>query len=1429
MQVNNTDFYSMTTIIKNLFVLFLLFLALGSKAANRTNFRVTRITTRNGLPSNTIRAMVQDAYGFLWFGSSDGLSRYDGYNLIDFNDPAQGKKSRNIGLLYIDKVNQLLWVSSSTYSYNCYDLRAGKFLKFEGGKDQPYSKRFHSSTGEWLWDKQLGVRHAVYERGRIVLHDYTKKNGLLTSSHVTRMTEDRYGNIWVSTQNGLTRIQGNKTMTLLKGKNLEDCMATDKYIVAFCKDNQTFYVVDFKGRVIFSRRITDPTMKVGSLSNAVYWQKRCLYFTNSGTVVFNPHTGSISRPQELQVKDGTIQGDSKGYKMVANQQGELLILPPKGPAKKLLLNKGLKTTNEKKKIFSFAVGKNNMLYISSYGMGLFTYNLLSGQLEQYTAQDSDPVIYSNYIHDILVDRLGDVWLSTEAAGITHLHPIDDYSAQYFYANNKVRGDWTNNFRLVFVDKQGEVMAATKDNNVYRFSSFDGSMKFQRETKAGISHYMIDHAGREWICTRGDGLYVDGVHYGKGLSGHELPTSDLYNAVEDRYGRVWIATWGEGLLLSKWINGRLTMEKQYLMGQYNAQRIHDLELSPEGLLFVGSQNGLYVLDTNKKKITKKDFVAYNSELKNFPGNEVLCLKYAYGSLWVGIMPVGVVKCDFTKGISRMKYQVIDKHNGLADNGVLTISSDSYGAVWVGTGSSLSRIDCKENIVRNFYVSQNPLSNAFAVNGSLEMKDGRLFFGTQEGLLVVHPKKLGSMRPYVKKVSLTDLLINGLSIYNQTDSDLIGQAIQLTKKITLNHDQNSLRINFSTLDFNDEGAQLFQTKLDGVENDWRPATNSNFAIYTHLEPGSYKFHVRAWNGVEWGPETLLAIRISQPWWNTWWAWCFYLLLVGALIVYVFENTRARLRLHQQMKINEQVTEFRLNFFTHITHEFRTPLAIIQSGVSNLVDSKTQKVSKSSVQTVKRGTKRLLRLVNQLMEFRRISTNNRKLHVSEGDIIVFIRDIWQDLWSIANQKGLGYHFVPFDHHYQMLFDHEIVETVVYNLLSNALKYTGNGGNVSMKIALEKGDVDKLIVTVEDNGPGIAPENLNQLFQPFMHGYTSKGGMGIGLYTARKMAESHHGTLVYERVSDEGGSRFIFTLPDDPSVYDEEDISTDVAINVGENAERHADEIISAANIPSLNQQKVAIIEDDTDMMEQMKSMIGYYFKTVGFTNGREGYEGVLREKPSLVLCDLMLPDMDGYEIVRRIKAEPAMKYTPVIMLTALDDEQHQIKGYQAGADDYMVKPCNYHLLIARIIQLIKWSQDNAKSERAALQANDAADDKDSAGQKDNAEKILDSKADKVFHDTVQRIVAENMGNPNFNVDLIAEKMCMGRSKFYGKMRDIFGMTPNKYILNARLTRAAELIVEGRYNISEISSMVGMENQSHFTRCFKAKYNILPSKYKG
>ena len=407
-----------------------------------------------------------------------------------------------------------------------------------------------------------------------------------------------------------------------------------------------------------------------------------------------------------------------------------------------------------------------------------------------------------------------------------------------------------------------------------------------------------------------------------------------------------------------------------------------------------------------------------------------------------------------------------------------------------------------------------------------------------------------------------------------------------------------------------------------------------------------------------------------------------------------------------MDKQLMEFRTGIFTNITHEFRTPLAIIKGAVDKLAIDGS---NKAALQTAERGTNRLLRLVNQLMEYRKISTDNLRLQVEEGDIVTFVRNIYQDFWVMAKQKDIHMTFQPFDRHHQMPFDHEMVEAIVYNLLSNAVKYTPEGGSIDLRMKLEG---EGLKVECADSGPGISEEKQRELFKPFMHGYVSQGGMGIGLYTAHQMAQLHKGSLTYQRT--DSGSLFTLTLPAEDSSYSAEDYRDKSAITSHPSplnsvpsafpagASSHPSPLtpqpstlIREMQPEAYNDLTVAIIEDNPDMADQIRREVGVYFNTVCYSTGQAVLDALtshpspLTPHPSLLLCDVMLPDIDGYEIVKRLRADARTAALPIIMLTALDDEEHQIKAYKAGADDYMVKPCNFRLLIARIMQLIKWSR--------------------------------------------------------------------------------------------------------------------------------------------
>lgn len=1402
-------------------------------AQQKVLYKVRRITTADGLPSNTVHAMLQDKYGFVWIGGTNGLTRYDGYRFVDMNQYGDVHKTytpKHIGLLNIDDTGNFLWTCTSTYHYGCYDLRRGHFFHSEQMVSQEFNKRFYAQDGAWLYDTSFGVRYFRYGEQNLRSYDFTVNNKLLPSNNVATIKEDAYGRKWIATSKGIVVVESFdvskdkfSTKRLLIGKHIISCSVLGEYMVCLSKNDKSCYVFDQSLKQIAQCKLTSPQVKIEDLTDVVTWHSTCFFFTNSTTFQFDLQSKTFNVSQKLQVSNGYCQGRIDGYQLVANREGSLWLLPPKGEMRKIVLQDYFHSTNEKNKIYSFTRDKRGVFFIATYGMGLFTYDFKTNELLHYTAEDDVPLISSNNLLNIFCDASGCIWVSVESAGISCIQPITELDATYYFIDSRKKGDWTNYIRNLFYEKDGQLHVSTKDKQLYRFDKSSSKFIFEKRMTDGIYAYLVDSKGHEWVCTRGDGLYLDGMRYAKDGT-HLLPSNDYYDICEDQYGRIWIATWKAGLLMGKVsADGKFLLERQFLNRDNNENKLHDLELAPDGNLYIATYNGLYAVDTKKQSIDDRDFVCYNTENDKFPNNEVRCLKYSNGYLWAGVVASGVVRCDFKQGLQNMSYSVFGQKEGLVDNDVASISSDRYGRLWIGGGSGLSCLNPQDNSVQRYELGYTIGSNVFSENGSKELSNGDIYFGTENGLLRITPKRPTNHSTKENRAFLTDFLINGVSIYEEKDSLIFDSALYATKDIHLSYQQNSVTICFSNLNFKQLSSQLYQVMLEGVDKDWGRPTTLSYVNYRNLSPGRYLFRVRTLNGNERGEETTLKIIIAEPWYNTWLAWMIYTMIIGLISYYVFRNAKERAHLHRQMIIEKEMTEFRLNFFTHVTHEFRTPLAIIQNAVSQLQDPISKTISKNALQTAQRGVNRLLLLVNQLMEFRKLSTGNVKLGVSRGDIIECLRQVWFDLWSIANQKKINYIFTPFKKQFEMLYDYNHVETILYNLLSNALKYTPTKGTISVKITHDE-VMQHLIVTVEDSGPGVAEEQMKELFKPFMHGYVSRGGMGIGLYNAYQLAKLHHGDLSYKRMSDQGGACFTLILPTDSTVYTTEEYNMLTAINTDSQQKLSDNIIVGMLNADAYNKQIVAIIEDDPDMMRQIQDTVGTYFKTIAFMNGKEGYEGVLREKPNMVICDAMLPDMNGYDIIKRIKEDKTMKHIPVIMLTALDDEEHQIKGYQAGADDYMVKPCNFRLLIARIIQLIKWQQQQA------IEKNSSAENPSDILLKDSvADVVIESRADKKFKENVQMLVVQHMSEPDFSVDVLAQKMCMGRSKFYGKMKEIYGMSPNKYIMGERMRVAAELLIEGKLNIAEISVKIGFTDPSYLNKTFKSFYGVSPSKYKG
>ena len=645
-------------------------------------------------------------------------------------------------------------------------------------------------------------------------------------------------------------------------------------------------------------------------------------------------------------------------------------------------------------------------------------------------------------------------------------------------------------------------------------------------------------------------------------------------------------------------------------------------------------------------------------------------------------------------------------------------------------------------------------------------------------------------------ITDLAINGISIYEAENEQFLTKALNYTREISLPHDKNSLNIHFSNFDYPHIQNAMYQYYLEGIDNTWRPMTSINHTEFSDLNPGSYTLHIRTRIGSnQWSEETLLHITICQPWYNTVWAWCIYLLIICGAGVLYYRSWRRNFELNQQIALEKQMSDFRINFFTHISHEFRTPLAIIQSAVEKMMTKGEGYASKNNINTLSRGTKRLQRLINQLMEFRKINTGNMKLNVEKGEIIGFVRAIFNDLYTVAKQKDVTMNFTPWTSNHEMLFDQEKVETIVYNLLSNAVKYTPDKGIISVKLYLENNIV---FFSVEDNGPGIKPEREADLFKPFMHGYASKGGMGIGLYTAHQMAEIHKGSLTYERSLDLGGSRFCLALPNDAGKYQPEDIIEKKALDDHSIDKDEIEMIVKEMTPKAINNVTVMVIEDDPDMLEQIKSELSVYFHVETFMNGKTGYENIRKIKPALLISDIQLPEMIARAlqfVAMELKAkqqaeEKAQQEKALGQETTLKENAPLEKAEQSS--------CGEVILVKPVKELKK-----------------------------NEPTLLMSTLDKKFKDKLEAIVAQHIGDNNFNVDRLAELLCLGRTTVYNRTKSIMGVSPNIYIQNERLRIAAKLLLEGEYTVSEISEKVGFSDSTYFYKCFKNKFGIAPSKY--
>ena len=1433
------------------------------------------LSTKDGLSCNQVYDILQDKRGYMWFASSNGISRYDGYSFLNFNmlnAPLPKQVQASLGHLHYDPKNDLLWAMTSNFHVACYSILASRFLDYTGKGDylRQYAHCQFDGNVTWLYDETKGIRHIEVAMGQFVCTDYNKLNGHAFAEGASQLFIDAKHHAWVICKGGLYYLDDNLHLQnlmqpqlkvkahVVSGQRVDDKMA-------FFTDRGVCYLFDSNGKLLRKKSMATlfpanfPKDVVKSKAS-IGWNHQWILFTQKATFSLDIRTLEVTKPSDLQMSDALLIEQSHGCSFVSSKSGDLIIFSPKGFCRRINLLEGVKDQGNRNRKYGIYAMSDTRFLIASYGNGAFIYDLNLGVLEHIKAGDGRHLINSDFLTSALIDRNGNIWISQDEGGVACLSKSFNSFMSYLYPSATLQiGSNANAVMRILYDANGTPHLICKNKRKYPFLVSQQSIGAPSDIPYGIYTSYQDSKRHFWEGTRGGGIYVDGKLCLEQGKGDELTINDVYSIAEDKMGRIWLATIRSatdgGMVLTRYNDGAPLRAQRFLSSDPSQNSIHHLCMDTDGLLWMATSGGLCFVDTKEKKISLKSFHRFNMTNEKFPYNDLITVMCtSRGDIWVGGIGSGLLRCRYDDKKDKLTYTQYTTDNGLGSNNVYSILEDPSGNIWVGTENGLARVDIRTGRIDNNIIDEEDVqSNSYQENSALRLADGRLLFGTNNGMVVVDPYKASLARVASATMpTITDVLIDGQSIYKMDEIDGMPST---WKCLRLKNNQNSFTLSFSNFDYAEMGASVYQYYLEGLDKEWNPVTNKNSVNYNGLQPGDYVFHLRSMGrGNQWSKERTLKIHICEPWYNMWYSWMVYLLVVGIIGYYIFRNRKEKFQLNQRMKMEKQVNDFRINFFTHVTHEFRTPLAIIQSAVGKLFDAKTGSVSRASVQTAVRGTKRLSRLVTQLMEFRKISSDGLRLQVLAGvDIIGFVRNIYQDFWYAAKQKDIVMNYQIFEKKYEMTCDRHIVETVVYNLLSNAVKYTPARGEVNIKLEADEAQ-DVLRIIVSDSGAGISEEQQKSLFQPFMHGYVSQGGMGIGLYVAKMMAETHHGSLIYRKSEKMGGAEFVFSIPLSDDCYTSEEYLDTMALadNSGKEQEEQQVEEVKEMLPEALNNVTVAVIEDDPDMLDQIRSELAVFFKVVTYSNGKQGLEGVMADKPALLVCDVMLPDMNGYDIVKKLKSEPEGYALPVIMLTALNDEKHQIRGYKAGADDYMVKPCNFNLLVARIIQLITWSQNlpkasdmeqlvamgevsdgNASASSSVSSSSSASSSCSDTGSKVTRSlevpkaKLVEGVADKNMLKNFDAFVNQHLSDPSFTIDTLAEMMHMGRTKLYGKIKELTGETPNKYIMRQRMKQAGDMLLMGEYNVTDVCYKVGLEDLSYFNKCFKSYYGVSPSKY--
>jgi signal transduction histidine kinase/ligand-binding sensor domain-containing protein/DNA-binding response OmpR family regulator len=1351
--------------------------------AQSYDINFTSLSTKDGLSSNAVTAILKDKYGLMWFGTEDGLDKFDGRNFTVYRqklgDPTS-LQANEILALHEDKEGNL-WIATSGGSLSLYDRKKDAFTTFPANRGQ----------------------------------------NSIANSVIRSVSSDYLGRIWIASYSGVN-ILDPKTKHIASFPVITDSSrppATRQYISVF-EDSKKL-------------------MWIG---------------TTEGLFQYNPKNRSLtqflhSRENPASLCGNNVNGiieDKKGNLWIGTSEGLSMLKAGTNYFINYRQTNGVLNSNF---ISSLAVDGDKLWVGTSEGL-----DILDTQTGKVVAFKPDfrnnHSLDAKSVRCIFIDKQGVYWIGTYQGGV---NKYDSNLNLFNYIQSNIFDEKGLNASIVTSfaeDKSGNVYVGTEGGGLDLFDRKTNlfqhiGIQSKRKGSAGppiILNLLMSRKGHLIIGTYNDGLFVfDPASRAykqlmKGPNIGDLASDDIFCVTEDSKGNIWAGTNGEGInvlspenkvIVRYTPNPRFSNDVKLPINGY----IRDIEQDKDGNVWIATHGGgIAVLEPASGK-----FTIYNTTNSKLPNDKVFSfLEDSRGNMWIGTKGGGVSL--FNK--QTKDFTTFSEKDGLQNSTIYKILEDTKGLIWVSTNTGISSINIRTREIENFNYHNGVQNNNFVRGAGLRLSNGELFFGGLEGFNYFNPANLKKNKA-VPTVLLTDLRISNRSVAPAEDGP-IKEQISVAREINLDYKQN-FALSFVGLNYTAPEQNQYAYKLEGFDKDWNYVGNSTTASYTNLDPGEYTFRVKASNndGV-WNNEgTSIKIYVHPPFWLTIYAYIFYGLAFIGLVLYLrhrgiqrlkrkFALEQERVHAEQERKEGERIRELdrlKIKFLTNLSHEFRTPISLILGPVENLLTQEKSAQSFSQLYMIKRNARRLLNLVNQLLDFRKMEEQELKLHETEGELVSFVKEVADSFKDLSERKKIDFEFKSQIDELYTLFDHDKIERILFNLLSNAFKFTLQGGQIRLELERLDNVIDPLktwlSIKVIDSGIGIPEDKKEKIFERFFQNATAASilnqGTGIGLSITKEFVKMHDGTIDVE--SEPGrGTTFTTNLPFVPLAAPQK---------IDETSERKAAQFIEweHAEEPSEDVEPVhprdnssvmpsiLLVEDNDDFRFYLKDNLRLQYKVFEAANGKEGWQKALANHPQLIVSDISMPHMNGIELSRKIKSDKRTSHIPVILLTALTAEEDQLKGLESGANDYITKPFNFEVLNAKIKNLLILNTTLKSTYSKQIKVV-------------SPEVTIVSEDEKLLKN-IMLYLEENLTNSQLSVEELSKHLGMSRSSLYSKLLELTGETPVEYIRSVKLEKAAVLLEKSDMNVAQIAYSVGFSTPNYFAKSFKAKYGMLPSEY--